>query len=132
MRREVRGMFLCCDETLGLPALWDVRPILLRDCSFCDSLVFSTFIFLIIFGLSLKSSCAQPISCRIHRVSFPSMIINALSLSLRMFYFIILTKVPLATRLQFPSCTCCFVYGVLHYGGCFLLHLILLLLPAYR
>jgi len=60
MRREVRGMFLCCDETLCLPALWAVRPILLRNCSFCDSLVFSTFIFLIIVGLSLKSSCGNP------------------------------------------------------------------------
>ena len=85
---------------------------------------FLNFHFLDYFGAEPQIFLWQPTSCRVHSVSFSSMIIPALSLSLHMFYVIILMKVPLATRLQFPSCTCCFVYGALHYGGCLLLHLI--------
>ena len=123
---------LCCDETLCLPGsvgcpLNPVERLLVLPFS-----RFLQFNFLILLRLSLKTSCVPSTSCRANSVSFSSMIMPALSLSLHMYYVIIFMKFPLATRLQFPSCTCCFVYGALHYVDCLLLHLILLLLSSYR
>ena len=115
------GVFLCRDETLCLPAVWTVRPILLRAYTFWDSLDFSTFIFLIILELSLKYSCAPPISYRVHSVSYPSMIMPALSLFLHLFMLSFSWRFFLLRGCNFPRVlvALCTVSSIMEAVSCF-------------
>lgn len=103
-------------------ALWAISRVLLRGRSFCGSPVFSAFIFLVLLGLSLTSSCASSIFfCQLSVHSFYDHVSPIADCS-----SVLLPFSCTLLWLPFPSCSC-IVYGVFHYGSGLLNHLILLL-----
>jgi len=116
------------------PALYGVRRVLLRFRSFFGLPIFSTFIFLILLGLSLTSSCITSICCGVSSVSVPSMIISLLLLSLPIFSVrcsrFFFQEPSSASMIPLPLCSYYIMYSVLQHGGSPLLHLTVLLLLA--
>ena len=133
----MEGVLICWDETLrllgfvGCPSRTVARPLFVRfsrliNIHFLGSTGAEPHIVLYSFHILLRQLSVHPFYVHVSPITAFAHIFCLF------FYVIIFMYFPLASKLPFPSCSCCIVFGVLHYGSGLLLHLILLLLFVYR